>query len=93
MLRGLYGSPCQPLSSERSRVGAGSAGTGRIEWTDARQEPVGWRDSASFDDSKWPAAVAISSPSLVARELTPRMAGALVTQVCYDQGRVGSPEG
>jgi hypothetical protein len=71
--RPFFGQPC-----ERAGASSGSAGTGRIENTDARQEPVGWRDSAAFDDSKWPAAVAISTPSLVASELTPRMAGAAV---------------
>ena len=69
--RPFYGKPCE-------RAESGSAGTGRIENTDARNEPVGWRDSATFDDSKWVAAVAISTPSLVASELTPRMAGAAV---------------
>ena len=69
--RPFYGKPCE-------RAESGSAGTGHIENTDARNEPVGWRDSATFDDSKWVAAVAISTPSLVASELTPRMAGAAV---------------
>ena len=68
--RPFLGKPC-----EQDRAGSESAGTGRMEFTDARQEPVGWRDSTSFDDSKWPTAVAIISPSLVASELTPRMAG------------------
>ena len=71
--RPFHGRRCEVEGTEW--VGSGSAGTGRIEFTDARNEPVGWRDSATFDDSKWPAAVAISTPSLVASELTPRMAG------------------
>jgi hypothetical protein len=71
--RPFYGEPCERVGS-----GSGSAGTGRIENTDARNEPVGWRDLATFDDSKWTAAVAISTPSLVSSELTPRMAGAPV---------------
>lgn len=53
--------------------GAGS-GTGRVEHTDARQEPVGWR-RPDFDDSGWKPAVSISTPSLTKFELTPRMAG------------------
>lgn len=71
--RPFYGKLC-----ERATGTTGSAGTGRIENTDARNEPVGWRDSATFDDSTWPAAVSISTPSLVASELTPRMAGPAV---------------
>ena len=75
--RPFFGNPCEPEALlDRDQVG--SAGTGRMEFTDARNEPIGWRDNASFDDHKWPAAVAISSPSLVASELTPRMAGAPV---------------
>ena len=53
--------------------GAGS-GTGRVEHTDARQEPVGWR-RPDFDDSGWKPAISISTPSLTKFELTPRMAG------------------
>eukprot|EP01051_Picozoa_sp_SAG22_P017478 SAG22_NODE_2705_length_2297_cov_1.227934_3_plen_108_part_00 len=49
-----------------------------MEFTDARMEPVGWRQDTGFDDAKWPAAVAISTPTLTAAELTPRMAGAAV---------------
>jgi hypothetical protein len=54
------------------------AGTGRVEHTDARREPVGWRDNTHFDDSSWPAAVAIATTSLVKSELQPRMGGAAV---------------
>ena len=57
---------------------AHGGGTGRVEHTDARHEPVGWRDDPNFNDSNWPEAVAIVTPSLVKSELQPRMAGAAV---------------
>lgn len=57
--------------------GAGS-GTGRVEHTDARNEPLGWRDNPRFDDSAWAPAVEISTPSLIKSELIPRMAGPAV---------------
>ena len=53
-------------------------GTGRVEHTDARHEPVGWRSDPQFDDAKWAEAVQISTLSLVKSELIPRMAGAAV---------------
>ena len=56
---------------------AGS-GTGRVEHTDARREPLGWRDNATFDAAGWSPAVAISTPSLSKAQLIPRMAGAAV---------------
>ena len=57
--------------------GAGS-GTGRLEHTDARHEPLGWRENATFADSGWSRAVVISTPSLSRSQLIPRMAGAAV---------------
>jgi hypothetical protein len=54
------------------------SGSGRVEHTDARHEPLGWRSSSSFDDSSWSPAVAISTPSLTKSQLVPRMAGAAV---------------
>lgn len=56
---------------------AGS-GSGRMEHTDARNEPLGWRENSTFDDSSWSRAVAISTPSLSRSQLIPRMAGAAV---------------
>jgi len=55
-----------------------SAGNGAMEWTDARKEQQGWRDSLTFDDSAagWGAAVEIQKPD--AAQLTPRMGGAAV---------------
>lgn len=53
------------------------SGTGRVEHTDARLEPVGWREHA-FDDSSWAPAVEIDTSSLVKSELVARMAGAAV---------------
>ena len=73
--RPFYGKPCEPDTDPA--LGSGSAGSGRMEFTDARMEPVGWQET-SFDDAKWPAAVAISTPTLTAAELTPRMAGPAV---------------
>ena len=57
--------------------GAGG-GTGRVEHTDARHEPIGWRTNPTFDDADWGSAVQISTPSLLKSELIPRMAGAAV---------------
>ena len=54
---------------------ARSAGSTRIEFTDARHEPVGWKTDPEFDDIGWQAAVAVQSATLAASELTPRMAG------------------
>jgi hypothetical protein len=55
------------------------SGTGRVEHTDARLEPVGWREHAAFDDSGWAPAVEIATSSLRKSELVARMAGAAVT--------------
>ena len=57
---------------------ARSAGSTRIEFTDARKEPVGWRSDPLFDDRGWKDAVEIQSAALRSTELTPRMAGAAV---------------
>ena len=57
-------------------------GSGRVEHTDARREPVGWRDDLGYNDSSagWEAAADVGkgSRALKLSELQPRMAGAAV---------------